>query len=193
MLTSLRLPDEVISLKKTKRFWEDNMRASSKVLAGCSALILTAAFVASSQPSPAEGAAKVIGFWKLVSYVVEVQTTGEKEPVMGSHPSGYVDFSPEGRVMFILTGEGRKPAKTADERAALLGTLVAYTGIYRIEGDHWITKVDVAWNPEWVGTEQARQFKIEGDRLQVLTPWRVMPNWPDKGMQRSIVTFERAK
>ena len=95
--------------------------------------------------------------------------------------------------MFILTGEGRKPAKTAEERAALLGTLVAYTGMYRIEGDRWITKVDVAWNPEWVGTEQARNFKVEGDRLQVLTPWRVMPNWPDKGMQRSIVTFERAK
>ena len=56
--------------------------------------------------------------------------------------------SSEGRVMFILTGEGRKPAKTAEERADLLGTLVAYTGTYRIEGDRWIIKVDVAWNPE---------------------------------------------
>jgi hypothetical protein len=51
----------------------------------------------------------------------------------------------------------------------------------------------VAWNPEWVGTEQARSFKIEGDRLQVLTPWRIMPNWADKGMSRSIVTFDRVK
>jgi hypothetical protein len=65
------------------------------------------------------------------------------------------------------------------------------TGTYRIKGDRWITKVDVAWNPEWVGTEQARDFKIDGDRLRVLTPWRVMPNWPEKGMQRSIVAFER--
>ena len=65
------------------------------------------------------------------------------------------------------------------------------TGTYRIKGDRCITKVDVAWNPEWVGTEQARDFKIDGDRLQVLTPWRVMPNWSEKGMQRSIVTFER--
>ena len=80
-----------------------------------------------------------------------------------------------------------------DMRADLLNTLVAYTGIYRIEGDRWITKVDVAWNPEWVGTEQARNFKIEGDRLKVLTPWRIMPNWPEKGMSRSIVTLERAK
>jgi hypothetical protein len=29
--------------------------------------------------------------------------------------------------------------------------------------------------------------------LAVLTPWRVMPNWADKGMTRSIVTFERGK
>jgi hypothetical protein len=71
--------------------------------------------------------------------------------------------------------------------------LVAYTGTYRIEGDKWITKVDVAWNPEWVGTEQARSFKLDGERLQVLTPWRVMPNWADKEMTRSIITFERAK
>ena len=108
--------------------------------------------------------------------MVEIQATGRIEPVMGQHPTGYVNFSSEGRVMFILTGEGRKPAKTAEERANLLSTLVVYTGSYRIEGDKWITEVDVAWNPEWVGTEQTRQFKIDGDRLQVLTPWRVMPN-----------------
>ncbi len=95
--------------------------------------------------------------------------------------------------MFLLTGEGRKPATTVEERAELLNSLIAYTGTYRIEGDRWITKVEAAWNPEWVGTEQTRFFKIEGDRLQVLTPWRAMPNWPGKGMQRSIVIFERAK
>lgn len=37
-------------------------------------------------------------------------------------------------------------------------------------------------------------FKIEGgQQLLVLTPWRDMPNWPEKGMQRSMVTFERSK
>lgn len=52
-----------------------------------------------------------------------------------------------------------------------LDTLVAYTGTYRVEGDKWITSVEVAWNPAWVGTEQSQSFKVEGDRLQVLTPW----------------------
>jgi Lipocalin-like domain len=156
-------------------------------------LIVASVVLASGQTGAADDRQQVIGFWKLISYVVEIQATGQIEQVMGQHPTGYVNFSPEGRVMFILTGEGRKPAKTTEERADLLSTLVAYTGTYRIEGDRWITKVDVAWNPEWVGTEQARSFRIDGERLQVLTPWRVMPNWPEKGMQRSIITFERSQ
>lgn len=144
------------------------------------------------QPSLADDRARVIGLWKLVSYKVEIQATGQKEPIMGQNPTGYALFSPEGRVFFVLTGEGRKPAKTIQDRADLLGNLVAYTGTYSVKGDTWITKVDVAWNPEWVGTEQTRSFTVEGKRLQVLTPWRVMPDWPEKGKTRSIITFERA-
>lgn len=168
------------------------MGVASKLSKSWPALIVTGGLLAFAQSAAADDG-RVTGFWKLVSYVVEVQATGQIEPVMGANPTGYVNFSPEGRVMFILTGDDRKPAKTAEERGALLSTMVAYTGLYRIEGDRWITKVDVAWNPEWVGTEQARNFKIEGDRLSVLTPWRIMPNWPEKGMQRSVVTFERVK
>jgi hypothetical protein len=150
-------------------------------------------FLIAVQPSFADDRTQVQGVWKLVSYEVEIQATGQKEPVMGQHPTGYVIFTPEGRVWFVLTGEGRKPAKTIQERADLLNSLVAHTGTYRIEGDKWITKVEVAWNPEWVGTEQMRFFKVVNDRLQVLTPWRIMPNWAEKGMQRSIVTFDRVK
>lgn len=156
-------------------------------------LALLVLFLVAVQPSFADDRAPVHGVWKLTAYDVEIQSTGEKFPPMGKNPTGYVIFTPEARVWFVLTGEGRKPAKTAEEKAELLETLVAYTGTYRIEGDKWITNVEVAWNPAWVGTEQSRSFKIEGDHLQVLTPWRVMPNWADKGMTRSIVTFERSK
>jgi hypothetical protein len=38
--------------------------------------------------------------------------------------------------------------------AELFTTLIAYAGTYRLEGDKWTTKVEVAWIPEWVGTEQ---------------------------------------
>jgi hypothetical protein len=156
-------------------------------------LVVLVIFVIVAQPLFAQDRPQVQGVWRLVAYEIEIQATGQKEPVMGKNPTGYVIFTPEGRVWFVLTGEGRKPAKTVQERAELLDSLVAYTGTYSIEGDKWITKVEVAWNPAWVGTEQARSFKVDGDRLSVLTPWRVMPNWAEKGMTRSIITFERVK
>jgi hypothetical protein len=112
---------------------------------------------------------------------------------MVEKPTGYALFTKEGRAFFILTGETREHATNDEERAKLLNTLVAYTGTYRVEGDKWVTKVEVAWNPEWVGSEQTRFFKLDGDRLQVLSPWRVMPNWSDKGMMRSILSFDRSR
>lgn len=146
-----------------------------------------------AQPSFADDREKVIGVWKLVSIETETQATAQKEPVMGRSPAGYAIFTAEGRVMFLVTGEGRKPPQSAQDRADLLNSMVAYSGIYRLEGDKWITKVDVAWNPEWVGTEQTRFFNLDGDRLHVTSTWRIMPNRAEKGMQRSLLVFERSK
>jgi len=166
----------------------------------CKSLVVIKGIVASAgvgllliaaQASVVDERAKLQGVWKLISYDVEIQTTGKKEPLMGEHPTGYAIFTPEGRAMFVVTGEGRKPATTVQERAGLLNTVVAYTGTYRLDGDKWIVKVEAASNPEWVGTEQVRFFKIDGNRLQVMTPWRIMPNWPQKGMTRSILVWER--
>ena len=146
-----------------------------------------------AQPSFGADSNKIIGTWKLVSYVTEVQTDGKKEPAMGQNPTGYAVFNAEGRVFLLLTGDERKPAKTSQERAELFTTLIAYTGTYRVDGDKWTTKVEVSWIPEWVGTEQVRSVTVDGERLHVMSSWRVNPNWADKGMTRSIVTFERSK
>jgi len=68
--------------------------------------------------------------------------------------------------------------------------MLAYTGTYRVEGDKWIAKVDVSWNPAWVGTEQPRFFRLDGDRLLEMTDWS---DRPGKGMGRVVNTWERAK
>src|SRR5262245_59738211 len=146
-----------------------------------------------AQPSFADDREKVIGIWKLVSQEIEIQATGQKQPVMGRSPMGYAIFTAEGRVMFVLTGEGRKPPQTVQDRADLLDSMVAYTGMYRLEGDKWITKVDVAGYPELVGTEQTRFFKLDGGRLHVTSTWRINPNWADKGMTRSVLVWEKSK
>jgi Lipocalin-like domain len=51
-----------------------------------------------AQPGFAADNDKIVGTWKLVSYEVEVQASGRTAPVMGVHPSGYVTFTPDGRV-----------------------------------------------------------------------------------------------
>ena len=145
----------------------------------------------SDSPPGAVNTGDILGAWQLLSYQVEVQADGDCFTPMGNHPSGYVIFTAEGRLSFTLSAEGRQPAESTAERAALQSSLIAYTGTYRLENNRWITQVDVAWDPAWVGSEQIRFFSISDDLLTVHTPWRVMPNWPGRGLTRSIVRFQR--
>lgn len=135
---------------------------------------------------------KFVGIWKLVSVVGEFQDTGEKIYDMGKNPPGYVIYTAEGRQMFIIESEGRKPPKTDEERATLFRTMFACTGIYRLEGDKLITKIDVSWNPALNGTEMVRVFKFESDRLVVSTAWAPSTRFPGK-VTRGVFTWERVK
>lgn len=65
----------------------------------------------------------------------------------------------------ITTAENRRGGMDDAERAALHKSMLAYSGKYRIEGDDFVTVVEVSWNEEWNGTEQRRHFRIEGDKL----------------------------
>jgi hypothetical protein len=90
----------------------------------------------------------------------------------------------------VITAEGRKAPTADQDRAALFTSRVAYTGPYRVDGDKWITTVDVSMNPAWVGAEQTRTFQISGGRLQEMTAWAARP---DNRMARAVITYDRAK
>ena len=132
----------------------------------------------------------LVGNWRLVSFEREYQSAGEREYPMGKAPTGYILFLPEGRMAVLITAEGRKAPATEQDRAGLFNTLVAYTGAYRVEGDKWITTVDVSANPAWVGTDQTRSFRITGNRLQEMTAWAARP---DDRMARAVIIYERVK
>lgn len=135
----------------------------------------------------------LIGTWELVSYQVEEKETGNFINAMGPAPRGRVVFTPDGWVAFNLEGSNRLAATTDTDRAQLMKTLVAYIGRYRVEGDQWITTVQTAWAPEWVGTEQRRTVTVDGQYADVVTPWRKMPNWAAGKLSRSIIRFRRAQ
>jgi hypothetical protein len=136
---------------------------------------------------------RLIGTWKVVSFDNEFQDGSPRRALYGEHPTGFVILTADGRMAAIVEGEGRRPATTDEERAALLRTMFAYSGMYRLEGDKWITKVDVSWNPAWNGTDQIRFYKLDGNRLEVTGAWNPNPNLPGSPITRGVVLFERAK
>jgi hypothetical protein len=65
-----------------------------------------------------------------------------------------------------------------------------HSGRYRVDGNQLVTKVDIAWNEAWVGTDQARFFRMQGDKLYIETA--PAPNLDFSGrMMRGILTWER--
>jgi hypothetical protein len=90
----------------------------------------------------------------------------------------------------LMTGEGRAIPKTDAERAQALVSMIAYTGRYRVENGQVITRVEAAWNEGWVGGEQVRNIRFEGDRLYIESPPMPHPNISDKTV-RVIVVWQR--
>jgi len=135
---------------------------------------------------------QIIGTWALVSVVYEDVASKERTLVYGEHPRGIQIATPEGRWVALMTAEGRAIPKTDADRAQALKSMIAYTGRYRVENGQVITKVEVAWNEAWVGGEQVRNIRFEGDRLYIESPPMPHPNINDKTV-RVIVVWEREK
>ncbi|MFZ3361334.1 MAG: lipocalin-like domain-containing protein [Xanthobacteraceae bacterium] len=135
---------------------------------------------------------QIVGTWKLVSVVYEDQATGERTPIYGEHPKGIQIVTPQGRWLVLMTAENRAVPATDADRAQALKTMIAYTGRYRVEGGKVITRVEAAWNEAWVGGEQIRAIRFDGDRLYIESPPMPHPNIENKSV-RVIVEWEREK
>jgi lipocalin-like protein len=149
----------------------------------CALLLSSSAFAGDKE--------KIVGTWKLVSVVYEDQATKERTPVLGEKPRGYQIATPEGRWLALVTAENRPVPKTDEERAQALRTMISYSGRYRVEDGKVTTKVEVAWNEAWVGGEQVRFIRFEGDDLlHIESPPMPHPNMNNK-VVRIIVTWQR--
>lgn len=123
--------------------------------------------------------ARLLGSWRLVSFqVAAVDEPGVPVEIFGPQPFGRLILTPEHYMAAYLSKPDRKPPSDSAEAAALLSSMIAYTGKFRVEGDKFITKVDGAWNEIYKANEQVRYFTIEGDRLSIRTaaaPSGVLP------------------
>jgi hypothetical protein len=67
----------------------------------------------------------------------------------------------------LVTPEQQNAAQSTEEQAAVYRAMLAYTGKLRLEGERFIVDVDVAWNKDWVGTQQLRFWRREGNKLLI--------------------------
>jgi hypothetical protein len=108
--------------------------------------------------------ARLVGSWSLVSYEVTLEGGSPDRPY-GALPNGRLILGANGRMAVVMAAEGRRYGPSDTERAALHRAMMAYSGRYRVEGDEFITTVDVSSNLIWEGTEQARRFRLDGPDL----------------------------
>jgi hypothetical protein len=144
-----------------------------------------------AQQSISNGSAQqLVGTWKLVSAVMEDVQTEDQKLAWGEKPNGIIVLTPTSRWIVIQTAEGRQPPRTNEERADAFRSMLAYSGHYRTEGQQIIIKVDIAWDESWIGTEQVRSFRIDGDKLYIEAAPQPYANFGGRVM-RGILIWQR--
>jgi Lipocalin-like domain len=129
----------------------------------------------------------LVGTWKLLSCFMEDIETGERSAIWGEHPNGYIVLTAEGRWIVVQTAEGTTAPQTDDDRAAAFRSMLAYSGRYRTDGDKIVITVDISWDESWNGTEQIRQYRLQGDRLHIEAMPQVYSNLGGRVMRGVLV------
>jgi hypothetical protein len=116
---------------------------------------------------------QLLGSWRMTSWTIEVLETGEVKDALGKNPRGYINYSPDGRVMVLVLHKDRPMPKALvpmpEEKISLYDTMIAYAGTYSVENDRIIHQVDMSWNKAWEGTKQIRFIKMDGRTLTYKT------------------------
>jgi len=127
--------------------------------------------------TPSLGQQSLVGTYKIISQEVVVDGT----PIysMGNAPRGYLVITPT-RAVFFFTAGNRKFGTSADEKAALLDTLVGWSGTYRIEGSKMMISADASWTEVFTGRVEVRNFTVSGNRLTLRGEPAPHPRDPSK-------------
>ena len=118
-----------------------------------------------------DAATQLVGTWKLISWLTRFDGGDTVEPY-GPNAKGRLVLTPEGQWIIILTRADRGPATNLEDKAALLDSMLGYSGKYSVEGNRMTIRVDMSWNEIYSGANQnqTRFFKVEGDKLIIRSP-----------------------
>lgn len=117
----------------------------------------------------------LIGTWFLRE-AHAVGSQGERlHDVYGAQPSGVIHYNSDGRMMALITHDGRKridgdrQAAPEQQRAEAYKSSIAYAGKFTLEGDWVLHEVDISTYPNWVGTVLRRALSFEQDAAVLTT------------------------
>jgi hypothetical protein len=118
-----------------------------------------------------DGAA-LVGSWKLDSFELRA-TDGTISHPYGQDLTGYLFYNADGFMSAAFMSADRGPAGDGELSQAARDNsydqFMAYTGPFRVTGDQITHFVEVSSLAAWIGTVQERWYKIDGDRLELLT------------------------
>jgi hypothetical protein len=140
-----------------------------------------------------DAAKQLVGTWKLTSELMKLEE-GDTLQAFGPNPKGRLVLTSDGHWMILITRADRAPAKTSDEKAALLDSMLAYSGKYTIDGDRITNRIDMSWNEIFTGVRQVqtRFFSVEDDKLVLRTGLIASAVRPGQKAE-SILTWERER
>jgi hypothetical protein len=116
----------------------------------------------------------VTGAWKLESFNERV-SGGAFKPRFGPNPSGYLIYTPSGRVSATLSGMHRRPYTSGNTPAAAANCdesvhdFLAYAGTYKIVGSTIFHRIETSVFTNLVGVTLKRGFQLRGDALIIRT------------------------
>lgn len=121
---------------------------------------------------------RLIGAWRLISYVETPSDGSEVRHPLGNTPQGIIMYTPDGFMSAQLMRPGRRTFAsndwfrgTADEYVEEASGYIAYSGPFQVDErlQTLSHSMDVSLFPGWIGQTQPRLVEIHGDELQLGT------------------------
>ncbi len=141
-------------------------------------------------------AAALVGTWRLVSWTIEYPATGRVTQPFGPAPDGLLLYTPDGHLSAAMQRPARLRLSRADpnavsdaEKAAAFSGYLHYAGTWSVADGCVVHAVELAMNPNLIGTRQVRHVRLVGDVLELAAD---EPLESRAGMRHHRIVWRRA-
>ncbi len=121
-------------------------------------------------------AAVLTGTWFLAdAYAIDADGARLYD-LYGAKPSGVIVYGADGRMVALITHDGRerldgdRQAAPEKQRAQAFTTSISYSGSYSVRSNEVVHHVDLSTYPNWVGVDLLRFMEVVDGDVVLTTP-----------------------